>query len=108
MYYVGVCWLCEAGLVGVRACGNCTRVSLLCDECDSLWIDADIASPPVSTEAEHLPCPYCGASLYDDPAAVAPSHWATRAEIDSCEWLTGAVENGLLPLAQFPLNESSE
>jgi hypothetical protein len=107
MFYAGVCWLCEAGLIGVRACGRCAQLSLLCDECDSLWTDANISASPGVVGSDQLPCPYCGASLYDDPAGETPAHWATQQEIDGSPWLATALLAGSLTLCDFPGGESA-
>jgi hypothetical protein len=106
MFYAGVCWLCEAGLIGVRTCGRCTQLTLLCDECDSLWTDVNISATPAIAGTDELRCPSCGASLYGDPASDSPAHWATQQEIDTCPWLATALREGSLTLASFPGNES--
>ena len=93
MYYVGFCRVCGAGPLGVRACGGCASLVVVCDECDAVWVDEDLSEPPAVTGSETLPCPHCEASLYD-----SPSHWATCEEVDACEWLTQAIDQERLTL----------
>lgn len=95
MYYVGECRVCTTGPLGLRRCGGCGRVVLLCDECDSVWTDADTDQPPCRAAEDDLPCPHCGASLIE-----RPSRWATRDEADGCDWVSRAVEEQRFTLRQ--------
>ena len=36
MYYVGFCRICGTGPLGLRECGGCGEVVVLCDECDAV------------------------------------------------------------------------
>ena len=46
MYYVGFCRICGTGPLGLRRCGQCGKVVVLCDECDAIWTTADLTSKP--------------------------------------------------------------
>ncbi|MEM6654517.1 MAG: hypothetical protein AAF596_01815 [Planctomycetota bacterium] len=93
MWYAGFCRVCETGPLGLRVCGCCERVVLLCDECDAVWTSADASSPPSFSANSKLPCPHCEASLLDPP-----SRWATRAECEATPWIAEAVAAGELEL----------
>ena len=93
MFYVGFCSICETGPLGLRSCGQCGNIALLCDECDAVWEDADLAVVPQYAESGELPCRECGASLIE-----SPSHWATAEQIQQTDWLQQAIKNGILKL----------
>ena len=82
MLSLGTCRLCEAGPLGLRRCGVCRRVVVLCDECDAAWPTADTTGPATYATETDMPCPRCRTSLLK-----GGSHWATRAEIAEVEWL---------------------
>jgi hypothetical protein len=81
MYHVGICSICHEGALGIRICGGCEAAVVLCDECDSLWLEPDCAEPPIFLKQPDAPCPNCAASLYQDP-----SHWADQVEIEQHGW----------------------
>lgn len=93
MHYFGFCRLCGTGPLGLRKCGGCNSVVVLCDECDAVWTTADVTLPPQLTDDPTLPCPHCDASL-----VAAPSSWATREDIDATPWLRDALEAGEIEL----------
>ncbi|TWT90661.1 hypothetical protein Mal64_10560 [Pseudobythopirellula maris] len=93
MLYVGFCRVCGTGPLGLRLCGGCGALVILCDECDAVWTTADTSAPPAFSDEPELPCPHCEASLVD-----APSRWATREEVASCDWLASAIDAGELSL----------
>ncbi len=93
MLYVGFCRMCGTGALGLRTCGGCAGVVVVCDECDVAWIDEDLSDPPATTGSETLPCPHCEASLYDPP-----SHWTTGDEVQQSDWLTHALDHNRLTL----------
>lgn len=95
MYYVGECRVCGTGPLGIRACGNCDRVVILCDECDAFWTDADLNATPHYADEDDLPCPGCQSSLFDPP-----SHWASEAEINTTKWLQKAIQTKIFDLKQ--------
>jgi hypothetical protein len=85
MYYIGFCPTCGTGPLGLRTCGSCGAVVVVCDECDSAWPDSDVSATPATRGAETLPCPHCEADLYSEPA-----HWSTLEEIEAAEWVDSA------------------
>ncbi len=95
MLFVGFCRLCGTGPLGLRRCGQCHEIVVLCDECDAVWTDADFSRNPVLTTDPALPCPTCSASLVE-----LPSTWAKRHEVDSCEWLATALRGGVVELQE--------
>ena len=95
MYYVGFCCICKTGPLGLRTCGTCEAISIVCDECDSAWGTPNLQTSPVTTSGQSLPCPTCGRSLFDETA-----RWATKSEIAARAWLQTAIDNGVLELHQ--------
>lgn len=91
--HVGDCRSCGNGPLGVRVCGECGALVLVCDECDSAWADADIDQPAATTGTTTLPCPHCGSDLYEPPA-----RWASSEELEACQWLSEAIVDGALSL----------
>jgi len=104
MFYIGFCRICGTGPLGLRTCGGCGRIVVLCDECDAVWTDADVAAEPAFSNDPALPCPSCSQSLFD-----SPSHWATRDEINGSEWLADAIAKGSISLEEgVPLAPPSD
>jgi len=89
MYYVGFCRICGTGPLGLRRCGGCDSVVVLCDECDAAWPDADFSAKPTFATEDGMPCPHCESSLID-----APSRWATKKQIEDTAWVQEAVDAG--------------
>ncbi|TWT95968.1 hypothetical protein Pla108_30460 [Botrimarina colliarenosi] len=81
MLTIGTCRLCGAGPLGLRRCGVCRRVVVLCDECDAAWPTADTGVRPTYSIEGDMPCPGCRASLVSDG-----SGWATRDEALEASW----------------------
>lgn len=93
MFYIGFCKQCGTGPLGLRTCGVCTSVVVVCDECDSVWGGANLSDPPATTGTTTLPCPRCRTDLY-----ALPAHWSTQEEIDHASWLADAVAEGRLSI----------
>ena len=90
MHYVGFCRICGTGPLGLRECGGCGEIVVMCDECDAVWTDADFAKQPtLADKTGALPCPYCGNSLLD-----SPSRWAPKSKVDKVAWLLDALRDG--------------
>jgi hypothetical protein len=96
MFYVGFCRICGTGPLGLRSCGGCSRIAVLCDECEAVWPDSNLVATPIMDEGkidENTPCPKCHQSLL-----AAPSHWATAEEIAATDWLQQAFRVDSLQL----------
>lgn len=93
MFYVGFCRICGTGPLGIRQCGACDQLAIVCDECDAVWDSADLSASPLLSDDPNLPCSACGASLLG-----GDSHWATLEEIRQSEWLQAAIDSGELEL----------
>lgn len=88
MFSIGVCWSCKSGPLGLRRCGRCGRVVMLCDECDAAYLDySDEAQATFATE-EEMPCPRCGADLWDPEA-----RWATESDLAQEPSIVELIEN---------------
>lgn len=95
MHYIGFCRICGTGPLGLRECGGCGEIVVMCDECDAVWIDGNLqAQPLLAGETGRLPCPYCDTSLLDKP-----SRWASQSKIDKVAWLLNALQKGEIELA---------
>lgn len=81
MITLGMCRICEAGPLGLRKCGVCRRVVVLCDECDAAWLGGDTSGPPTYATEDDMPCPGCRGSLLHDG-----SRWATTEEASAAGW----------------------
>ncbi len=95
MYYVGFCRLCGTGPLGLRQCGRCNKLLILCDECDAIWTSSDLKAKPFLAQSGELPCPACENSLIE-----TPSRWATQTDIEASDWLQQALEKKQLELRQ--------
>ena len=93
MLYVGFCRVCGTGPLGLRTCGQCGQVVILCDECDAAWTSADLQATPTFTNDPQMPCPACESSLFHPP-----SHWTTNEEALAVDWLHDAVREGALAI----------
>jgi hypothetical protein len=93
MHYVGFCRLCGTGPLGLRACGGCGELVVLCDECDAMWLDANFSARPQFGSQDDLPCPYCATSLLRPPSC-----WASQARIAKVAWLQTALQTETLDL----------
>lgn len=88
MHYIGFCPICKTGPLGLRTCGNCRKLAVLCDECDAVWPDYQ-TNQPRHRGGESLGCPHCNASLVG-----GGSHWAIANELANCDWVRRAVSQG--------------
>ena len=84
MLHAGTCPVCDQGVRGVRVCHD--HAVLLCDECESVWLDPGDEQRPVAPPMPDLPCPVCRNPLYG-----AETAWADAGQIDSFGW-TAAID----------------
>ena len=84
MFYVeGSCPICGTGTRGFRMCSDKTSIVVMCDECDSIWLDAERlqACNVVYAEPPEYLLPGLACSI-----AAPSSKWATRTEVEACGW----------------------
>ena len=73
-YVVGFCPVCEAGLGIVRVhqtAGERIEGLVVCDECEAIWRQPDLATPHVYPDAEDPRVPGSGSPLYGPSTRVA-------------------------------------
>lgn len=95
MHYVGHCRICGTGPLGLRECGGCGEIVVMCEECDAVWTDANFAAKPRYASEGDLGCPYCETSLL-----AKPSRWAPQAHIEKLAWLQTALDTGELEVRE--------
>lgn len=103
MLTVGTCRICESGPLGLRLCGACNKIVILCKECDAAWVDSQLEMKPVYADEESMPCPHCQESLWDEQAT-----WASEEEIGKVSWIAEAIKSGDLALDDKEDDEPSE
>ena len=84
MLHAGTCPVCDQGVRGVRVCRD--HAVVLCDECESVWLDPDASQPPLAPPVPDLPCPVCRNPLYGPQTS-----WASKEQVDDLGW-SAAVE----------------
>lgn len=99
---VGECNVCKTGPLGLRTCGDCGAILIVCDECDAAWAEATLDRPPTTLGATTLPCPHCQSDLFEEP-----SHWTSIEEMTQCEWLADAAETDQLTI-RLPANDDKQ
>lgn len=85
MYYVDqYCPICQTGTVCFRICSDNKHIVLMCDECDSIWLDPNIieATNVVYPVAPNFTIPGLTCSVKSPQ-----SRWATKQEIAKQKWL---------------------
>ncbi len=85
--YIGNCPVCQCGLRRVRACtGSHANPGLhgyvLCDDCETLWMEPDVHSPHHFPDSDSPKCPICSQPLFGSQA-----RWATQADLMELDWL---------------------
>jgi hypothetical protein len=83
MYFLaGECPICNSGTRGFRLCSDQQTVVIMCDECDSVWLDARCleASDVIYPTSPHFLLP--GQSY----GVGRGSRWATKSEISAASW----------------------
>lgn len=82
-YLAATCPICGDGVIGFRRCSDGQTLVLLCDECDTVWLD------PQQIDAEHALYPtepdFIVPTL-DCSISAPASRWATRAEVELRGW----------------------
>ncbi|WP_417731734.1 hypothetical protein [Rosistilla oblonga] len=83
-YSIDYCPRCGAGLLGIRICGLGTDEPhglVVCDECESIWLEPDVTTPHQYPDASDARCPKC-----TDPLWGPQSRWATREDLVQLGW----------------------
>ncbi|WP_197442531.1 hypothetical protein [Lignipirellula cremea] len=75
--YLGACGVCEQGKLRFHYCPACHTVCVICDECESLWVDLAKVSddPGIKANGSFPRCPQCGETSERWPA-LAPEQLA--------------------------------
>ena len=89
LYVVGYCPSCGTGPLGVRICGQCGQATVMCEECDVMWLGEGRCAARVFPRQPDVPCPACDASLMTSPA-----HWAVFDELEATGWADRIVDVG--------------
>lgn len=84
--YVGNCPICQCGLRRVRACtGSHAQPGLhgyiLCDDCETLWMEPDVQSKHVYPDSDSPCCPVCQQPLFGTQA-----RWANEQDLWELGW----------------------
>lgn len=90
MFFINLqCPICNHGSIGFRKCKDSSTLVMVCDECDSVWLDpAKVSSKEaIYTIAPEFIVPNTDCSLID-------SRWAERDEIIKVGW-AGFIEGEL-------------
>jgi len=76
-----ICPICEHGAVGFVFCADTADMILMCDECDSVWLDPTTTTDQAAQFTE--PPDFIVPGL---PCSLLRSRWATRQEIAQRGW----------------------
>lgn len=76
-----VCPICLQGQIGFRKCRDSEDIVLMCDECDSIWLEPNAvrAENVIYVEPPHFIVPMSNCSILN-------SQWANRDEVYMKGW----------------------
>lgn len=86
MFHVkGICPICDAGGLGFRRCSDGETIVLMCDECDSVWLDPRNTDAKKALRSEDSE----GGVVTGLKCGVGGklSGWATQEEIRTAGWI---------------------
>ena len=87
-YSVAACPVCGGGLCTVRVFlaqdGSLDHGLVVCDECEAIWLQPDVAVRHVYVDPENPVSPISGQPLYDQHS----SRWADGDDIETLQWTT--------------------
>jgi hypothetical protein len=83
LYTSSECPICGTGARGFRLCSDRRTVVVMCDECDSVWIDAMRLEP---SEVVYPRPPDFVPDGLTYSIASPESRWATRSEVQLAGW----------------------
>ena len=95
MLSIGLCRSCKVGPLGLRTCGHCGRIVLLCDECDAAYASYEEEAEATFADEEEMPCPLCGIDLWAEDA-----RWATVEDLNKEPKLLELIENDQVTIEQ--------
>jgi hypothetical protein len=83
MYLLGSeCPVCGVVALGIRVCvGTDESLIVLCDECDSIWLDPELKDGSYASEHPEWLCPDSDRTLKSPK-----SYWATEEQIKAIGW----------------------
>lgn len=84
LIYLGTCPVCDGGLCRVRVCGvaqNQLHPLAVCDECEAIWTEPDLAQPHTYSRAESPISP-----VTHDPIWSEANRWATVEDVCWMGW----------------------
>lgn len=78
-----VCPICGGGSIGFRRCGGITKLVLMCDECDAVWLEPTetSAASALFPEGPDFRVPGCTFTVGGTGA-----RWATWDEVAAAGW----------------------
>lgn len=96
--YVGNCPICQCGLRRVRVCAGSHGAGqvhgyILCDDCETMWLEPDVHSPHSFPDSESPSCPVCGQPLFG-----AQARWATVNDLTELGWDKQCIVEPILPI----------
>lgn len=95
---VRFCPICGGGLCGIRLCTGDSEADrnllpphglIVCDECEAIWLEPDLASDHQYADAVDTRCPICCQPLWGEAG-----RWADMKDIGTLGW-TAAVNRDL-------------
>ena len=79
----GVCPICGGGIVGIRRSSEASRLVLMCDECQAVWLDPGDNGPEAALFPEGPDFMVPGSTF---SIASPASRWASRGEVVAAGW----------------------
>ncbi|MGI9474378.1 MAG: hypothetical protein ACR2NZ_22745 [Rubripirellula sp.] len=93
---INFCPICGGGLCGIRICGidpskseerfartgsDAAHGLVICDECDAIWLEPDLATAHQYPDLEDARCPICAETLWG-----VNSRWANQEDVETLGW----------------------
>ncbi len=101
--YAGNCPICQCGLRRVRVCSGVAGSGqlhgyILCDDCETLWLEPDVHSPHTFPDSEAPACPICQQPLFGPQSRWASMHdlavlgWEDQCTVEPIASTTGTED----------------
>lgn len=88
LHSITTCPVCDGGLCGIRICtGDDPTTAMpekgfvMCDECEAVWLEPDIATKHIYVDSVAPKCPICRGGLW------GCSRWAERSDLETLGWM---------------------